>query len=368
MGRASGRGGRRGQGRRRRRDTAGPRTLAELGEEALVELLARRFPASGTRVVRGIGDDTSVTTQKAGRLLLATTDTLVEGTHFTGTGADAFRLGRKALSVSVSDVAAMGGVPLFFLVSLTAPPSTGTSFIDDLYRGLEDAATEYEVELAGGNTTRGATLEITTTLMGEVERNRVVYRNGARPGDLIYVTGTPGDSALGLLTLREKGPSAATRGPYKKAVLRHLDPRARMEAGRALAVRRLVTAMIDVSDGVALDLKRLSEASSAENENKVGVVIHADALHLSADMKRFAKLNGEGGRRKALELALSGGEDYELLFTVRPSRARRAEALSAELGLAMTRIGEVTERAEGVKVLDGVGGEVKVERPGYVHF
>ncbi len=307
------------------------------------------------RVIKSIGDDTSVTLPSPGSVLLTTTDTLVESTHFERPYTPARLLGRKALSVSLSDIAAMGGAPLFFLVSITFPAGIDKKYIDGIYDGFKSCSDEFGVPLIGGNTARAPIVTISTTVLGEVKRGREVLRSGARPGEIIFVTGTPGDSALGLKVLRNHG-LKALKGRFKRAALRHLDPAPRLSAGQELSRLKLATSMIDVSDGVALDLKRLTQASGA------GAEICLSGFPISKELKLFSETTGSPW----VPLALSGGEDYELLFTARPKDEKKIAALSRSLGLKMTRIGRVTET--GLNVIGADGRPVELKRLGFEHF
>jgi len=330
--------------------------LDELGEEWIIRHLARKFSTDNPRVTTAIGDDTSVSTQMGSMSLLATTDTLTEGVHFRQGLTTPKLLGAKALSISLSDIAAMGGWPLFLLVSLSLPPKTEKRFLDQLYSGIRSRAKQYGVGLAGGNLSRSSEISITTTVVGEAPKSDVVYRKGARAGDIIYVTGEPGEAALGLTELERTGLAEARRGPLRASVMRHLDPEPRLDAGRALAKEKLATAMIDVSDGVLLDLRRLCAQSG------VGAAIEVGKLPLSAGLERYR----DGGGRWA-SLALSGGEDYELLFTVRPKNAGRIEKLSKKLALRMTAIGRVTKGAK-VCALGPDNRPLTIKKEGFLHF
>lgn len=353
------------------------------GEDAFVKELAKRFasPQGGRqtsnrlakgrggraasnahtvapawrRVIKAIGDDTSVTIQSPGSVLLTTTDTLVESTHFERSYTPARLLGRKALSVSLSDIAAMGGTPLFFLVSITFPSGIDKKYIDGIYDGMKSCSDEFGVPLIGGNTARAPIVTISTTVLGEVKKGREVLRSGARPGDAIFVTGTPGDSALGLKVLQNHG-LKALKGRFKRAVSRHLDPVPRLSTGQALSRQRLATSMIDVSDGVALDLKRLTEASG------VGAEIYLSGFPISKELKHYSDSTSSPWE----DLALSGGEDYELLFTARPKDEKKVKALSRSLGLDITTIGRITDK--GLNIIGADGRPVKLKRLGFVHF
>ncbi|MBI5587818.1 MAG: thiamine-phosphate kinase [Deltaproteobacteria bacterium] len=332
--------------------------LKEFGEERIIRELAEKFKVRHPRVLKAIGDDASVTVQKGGQALLATTDILIEDTHFRARLTPPCLLGRKSLSISLSDIAAMGGSALFFLVSIGFPGSVKKDFLDSLYKGISGRAKECGALLIGGNTARSGKITVSTTVLGEMPVDEVVYRSGAGKNDLVWVTGTPGESALGLTLLKKHG-AGAIRGPFKKAVMRHLDPTPRMKAGRALAVKRLATSMIDISDGVLLDLKRVIEASGA------GAVVELDSLPVSTEMRDYIKL---GKRPFAADLILSGGEDYELLFTAPEKNTPRISALSKELKLRITPIGRIVDKKKGLKVIGPDGTEIKIKSLGFEHF
>ncbi len=332
--------------------------LNEIGEDRLIKGIHRRFARTHALLIKGIGDDTCVAAQTPGKVNLATTDVLTEGVHFKKDYTTAYLLGKKALAISLSDIAAMGGDPTFFLVSLGLTPSTTGLFLNNIYRGLDAEAKKYGAALAGGNISRSKTVFISLTLFGEMPAGEVLYRKGAAEGDDIYVTGTLGDAALGLKTLKKYGADAIKNGPFKKAVKKHLDPLPRLEAGRALAVKGLASAMIDISDGLMLDLARLAGAS------KVGALVESAMVPMSNGLKRYAA----GAGNDPLKPALAGGEDYELLFTAPPRNMAAIEKVSKKLGLRITRIGGTLRRSRGVKVIDDKGRPVKTSRAGFTHF
>lgn len=337
----------------------GRRTLLKgIGEAALIKGLAAKFPYKHPRVIKGIGDDTAVTVEKGGKALLTTTDILIEGTHFKREYTDAYLLGRKALSISLSDIAAMGGVPLFFLTSIALPPDTKKDFLDDLYRGVSHVAREHGALLIGGNTARSGKIMVSTTVLGEALRKEVVYRSGARAGDVIYVTGATGVSALGLRILKRCGLDALKKKTRSgKAALKHLDPTPRVEAGRALATGRLATAMMDLSDGLALDLKRMC------GESGTGAVIELGRLPVADELRGLPARRG-----RVMDLIVSGGEDYELLFTAPERHSRRIAALSRRLSLPITPIGRMTKKRAGIRFVHEDGRALKIKRPGFEHF
>lgn len=334
--------------------------LRDIGEDRIVRYLSERFSSPHPRLFKGIGDDASVTSQRKGYSLLATTDILIEGTHFRAHLTTPYLLGRKAAAISLSDIAAMGGSPLFFLSSVAFPRGVKMDFLDGLYRGLTDEAKEHRASLVGGNTARTqGPVMVSTTLFGEAPDKEVVYRKGAKTGDGIYVTGTPGDSALGLTVLGNHGLRASLKGPFLCPVLRHLSPAPRVEAGRELSKNRIPSAMIDVSDGLLLDLKRLLDDSAR------GAVIELKKLPLSSELRRYALLHGE---REAFKKALTGGEDYELLFTAPDSASSGIERISSRLKLPITLIGRVTGRRTGMRVIDPKGRPFMPKKLGFEHF
>ena len=324
--------------------------LREIGEFGLIGRISSRVD-DGVGVRIGIGDDAAAAEPTPGRWLLVTSDMLLEGVHFDLSYTDPYRLGRKSLAVNLSDVAAMGGEPRHFLLSLAVPSGLSVEFLDRFTEGMLDLAREHGITLMGGDTCRSSCgLVISVTLHGEQVPELVVRRGGARPGDIVFVTGTIGDSALGLELLR--------RGERQGwAVDRHLDPTPRVRAGLALAEARLCSAMIDVSDGLAADLGHILDLSG------VGARVELGRLPLSPS---FRKLASRVTPDPSL-LALTGGEDYELLFTVPAGRSEEIAPLLAETGLAATPIGEITA-ARGLTVVDPDGREVSVARGGYNHF
>lgn len=324
--------------------------LREIGEFGLIGRIASRA-AVGPGVRIGIGDDAAATEPTPGRWLLTTSDMLVEGVHFDLGYTDPFRLGRKSLAVNLSDIAAMGGEPRDFLLSLAIPPGLTVEFLDRFTEGMLTLASEHGVALVGGDTCRSpAGLVISVTLHGEQSPERTLRRSGARPGDIIFVTGTVGDSALGLELLRRGGREGW-------AVERHLDPSPRVAAGLALAGAGFVTAMIDVSDGLLADLGHILELSG------VGARVEAGLLPLSSAFRE------EASRITAdpLVMALTGGEDYELLFTVPAGSEGEVASSLSRTGVSATAVGVITV-AGGVMVTGPDGRDLHPVRGGYDHF
>jgi len=320
--------------------------LKHLGERRVVSLIRRRFGAKRADVLIGIGDDAALV-KTPGKLLL-TTDVLVEDEDFRRHGHPPRLLGRKALNVNLSDIAAMGGRPLHALVGLAVPGDVEASWLRQFMGGFRAAARESGVALVGGDLSQGEKIMIAVTVTGQAECP--VRRCGARPGDAIFVSGTLGDAAGGLRLL-EKGGHRGVVKAVQPLIDAFLDPAPRLALGRLLARRKLATAMIDVSDGLSVDLAHICE------ESGVGAEVEERRIPISAALAHMAL--------DPLDMALDGGEDFELLFTVKPAKLDEVESLARRHGL--TRIGRVTA---GRKVmLVGPGKERKALRArGFEHF
>lgn len=331
-------------------------TVADVGEFGLIARLRQRFATGGIGVIRGIGDDTAAIQTHPGHLLLATTDATVEGVHFLRTTTTPRSLGRRALAVNLSDIAAMGGIPRWALVSLSLPAATTLAFVDDLASGLADEARQFGVAIVGGNLARSPDrLVLDLTLLGEVEPDRVLYRTGARAGDRLLVTGTLGDAAGGLAIVLGHVP-AETSGA-DRLIRRQLVPMPRIDAGRAIALTGLATAMIDLSDGLASDLGHLA------TENQLGAIVYADAVPISPELRQLAQVAG----RDPLDWALHGGEDYELLLTAPANSIGALIAAVRGVGVPLTEIGELTA-LPGLWLRQPDGQQVPLGSAAWGHF
>jgi thiamine-monophosphate kinase len=288
-----------------------------VGEDGVIELLRNRFTAAAGVV--GIGDDAAVF-PSPGEHLVLTTDTLVEGVDFHlgyFSGAD---LGWKAVAVNVSDLAAMGAEPAYAVATLCLPSATSVGWVTSLIDGIEEAAQRWSVRVVGGDLSRATQISLGLSLMGHC--SQPVLRSGARTGDAIMVSGELGGSAGGLRQL-QRDPSAT--GPL---VDRHRRPQARMELSRA-APDLGVTSMIDLSDGLVVDLRRLMRASGT------GCDVDPGSVPVDRNLDGVADID-------PLQAALFGGEDFELLFTLAPERVTEAVDAGERIGVAVTRIGTVT--------------------------
>ncbi|HEV3419978.1 MAG TPA: thiamine-phosphate kinase [Candidatus Acidoferrum sp.] len=316
-------------------------------EDALVKRIARHFlPGRAQKLRLGIGDDAALWNPKAGFVSILTSDWFLEGSHFLREKHPPDSVGWKCLARAASDIAAMGGTPRCFLLNLALPAAATGNWLKGFLRGLRRAAKSLDCILAGGDTTWSKQILISVTVIGEIREGREVLRSGARPDDLLYVSGTLGEAEHGLRLLGEK------RGridPKNVAMRKHLYPEPRLELGRWLAERKLATAMMDVSDGLSSDLPRLCAASG------VGALI---------DPAKLPVLRGLP-LEHARQLTLHGGDDYELLFTVSP---RNLALLSAKFQkLRLTQIGKITAD-RGVRIIGKNGRPVPLRVAGWDPF
>jgi thiamine-monophosphate kinase len=311
-------------------------------ERRLIERIRKMASSSrNLAVVRGIGDDCAVLRLTPGNQLLVTTDLSIENVHFRREWNPPASVGHKCLTRGLSDIAAMGGTPIACFLSLGLPPKTPRSWVDGFFTGLLKLARRYRVQLAGGDISSARQIVGDIAVAGQAPASLAVLRSGARPGDRIYVTGRLGGSAAVLKQLLAGEPVRSAKArPY-------FYPEPRIEVGRRLQRRGLATAMIDLSDGLSVDLAHICA------ESRVSAVIHAVKLPIA-----------NGSR---LELALHGGEDYELLFTA----GRRTSVPGRIAGLSITEIGEVRNRSNyssAIQIL-GENGKVSVlPQRGWEHF
>jgi thiamine-monophosphate kinase len=322
-------------------------TDSSLGE---FELIARLTSDLKSRedVRLGIGDDCAVMEFGGDQLLLATCDSQVEGIHFTLQTSSPEQIGRKALAINLSDIAAMGGVPRFALVSLLIPAHFSQEVLAEIYAGLQQEAERFAVAIVGGNVACAggggvaSCLTIDITLLGAVMRDRAITRSGARPGDILCVTGNIGDSAAGLFTLfHPEIPYSPVDCERVRSV--HRMPHPRVLEGQILGQfgPQVITAMLDISDGLSGDLAHLCERS------QVGVRVELASLPLSQAVHTIARESGQD----AWHWALHGGEDYELLFTVAPGYEQQVrEAVQVATGTPVTTIGYILPFGERMQL------------------
>jgi thiamine-monophosphate kinase len=333
--------------------------LEDLGEFPLIARLTAGLE-SRADVALGVGDDAAALDLGASHLLLATCDAQVAGTHFLPSIATPEEIGHKALAVNLSDIAAMGGEPLWALVSLLAPPTLDVTTLDGVYAGMRALAQRFNVALVGGNvSSTPGPLTLDITLLGRVRRERMLTRAGAHPGDRLLVTGRLGAAVTALLafTAAPMGLSLPAEA-LAEARSAMVTPQPRVHEGMALAATGVVSAMLDISDGLAGDLGHLCERSN------VGAIVERAALPVDAATRALAQALG----RDAARIALTSGDEYELLFTVRPDSVVEAlEAVRAVGGVA-TVIGEMTEPGQGLRVREPDDALLPLDPRGWDHL
>jgi thiamine-monophosphate kinase len=309
-----------------------------LRERGFVEFLRAQAGFRPPQLRLGIGDDAAIFRPAPGFESLLTCDLLVESVHFDLKTTPPWELGARAVAASLSDIAAMGGLPRAYLVSLAIPRRGALSkeFFKSLYAGMRAWGESFGAALSGGDSSSSpGPLLIDIFMLGEVEKGRALLRSGARPGDLVFCTGSPGDSAAGLAVLQGKLKNP-DKGAAAIAVKRHLLPVPRCLAGRFLSTQSAASACIDISDGIA------SEAHHLSRESGVAIDLDADAIPLSPAVRALGK--------NALDWALRGGEDYELLFTAPPSKLGLLERdFRGRTGVSLSLIGRV-KRGRGVRI------------------
>ena len=334
--------------------------LSELGERGLIERIRRRLPSAPPDVLVGIGDDAAVVAPERGALQVLTTDALVEGVHFDRRFSSLADVGYKAVAVNASDVAAMGGSPRLALLSLMLPAALTPDEVDALLDGVVEMAAEGRIAVVGGNITRSpGPLVVDVAMTGAVRPRKILTRAGGRPGDALYVTGAIGGGAAGLGWLRAQG-----RGPVElpedaalaAAVRRYRRPAPRVRTGSLLGRNRAASACMDLSDGLADAVTQIAQASGT------GVAVDASSLPLDEGARAWFAAQ----ERDPVIACVSGGDDYELLFTV-PRRARGRLRLveSQSRGVRFTRIGELTADPAVVLVRDGRHEPLPA---GFAHF
>lgn len=319
----------------------------------LIKRITHGIPIQGEGLIHGVGDDCAVVEGN----WLVTVDGLLEDVHFKRRWTDWRLLGRKVLSVNISDVAAMGGRPIFFLVTIGIPEGTDEKSVMSIFDGIASVAASHKMTLIGGDTCQSKSgVVISITVLGQAGRN-IIYRRGAGEGDAIMVTGTIGDAAVGHALL-EAGVRGLDAMPFIK---KFSDPIPRVAAGQWLAASGCVSSMIDVSDGLIADLGHIAEASG------VGIELDTNKLPLSNGYQEMARQ----AKKDPTILAITGGEDYELAFTVKKDKLglfqKMLKTVGPTFGYEITQVGWITPKEKGFKILDVHGKEMKIARTGFEH-
>jgi len=301
-------------------------------EEEVIDLIKKRLKMKSRSVVAGPGDDTAVLEFNKTYYLLLTTDCVVENIHFKRKEATLFQIGRKSMVVNLSDIASMGGIPLYALASVGLPAGFSRREVTQLLNGMQEASDKYNFDIVGGNLTKSPVLFIDISLVGKVEKKYLKMRSGAKPWDAIFVTGLLGGTL----------------------VKKHLNAVPRIEESRHIIRSVPVTAMMDISDGISSDLTRMAKASGT------GFVLKLDSIPVSKDAFKISRTEKE-----AVSHALNDGEDYELLFTVPHDYEGKVPAKVNSV--PVTCIGEITKEKKYIGFWDDLGVE-KIEPAGYSHF
>ncbi len=327
------------------------RQVSDLGERALIERITGRL-AMPSWVVVGPGDDAAVLEPERGALDVLTTDAQVEGVHFDRRFVPPEAIGYRALAVNLSDLAAMGAKPRAVLLSLALPDALDVTFLDRMMDGMLGLAAEHNVAVVGGNITRSlGPLMVDVTAIGAVRPRRRMTRDGAKPGDGVFVTGTIGNASVGLHALQQAG-----QHPYPASEQRFLRPEPRVRTGMMLGRNRAASSCMDLSDGLADAVRQIGEASH------VGITLDASALPIDGEVRHWHQTQGHD----VIDAAICGGEDYELLFTVRPAHHGRLRDVRKRIGdLPLTRIGVVTKDRRLLLTTSGSHRELPM---GFEHF
>jgi thiamine-monophosphate kinase len=329
----------------------------KLTEFSLIDQITKKINHFSSQVYKGIGDDTAIIKESGGKLLF-TTDAQVEGVHFSTKYLSYYQIGKRAVAINISDVAAMGGFPKYILVSLFIQRNISSEDINQLYDGMLDECKDFGVEIIGGNISKSNQFIIDIFLTGEMNTHSPLLRSAARLGDKVLVTGTIGDSACGLKILADnklKIPKACK----DRLLNKHILPIPRVKEGIFIAKSGLATSMIDISDGLSSDLGHICEQSHK------GVRIYSGNIPISKEVKLYSEISGTS----YMEYALNGGEDYELCFTASERNAEKLiNRLKNSTGTKATIIGEIVEEKYGRKIVDFKGKSLVLVSKGWDHL
>ncbi len=311
------------------------------GEFALINRIKNKTRIFSKDVIIGIGDDAAVLKYDKNKYLLFTTDMLVENDHFSLKYSGPGQIGMKAIEQNASDIAAMGGLPKYAVVSLALPIDIDVEFVDGLYNGINKSAKKYKIDIVGGNITHSTEIVVNIAMIGFVEKKFLALRRGAKIGDYIFCSGDVGKSTAGLELLR--------RNKSGKSIKKHLEPKCRLDLARRL-VKIGINSMIDVSDGVASEVKHICD------ESKAGAIIYADQIPISKNtINDSKKIN-----KNPVDFALYGGEDFELVFTANKNKLKKIKKYDVKV------IGEIVDKKYGIKLIKN--NEKLNLQSGFDHF
>lgn len=328
--------------------------VRSIGEFGLIERIKKWVTPDDSSVVVGIGDDAAVVEDRPDLYRLITTDAFVEGVHFRREFATPWQIGWKAMAANLSDIAAIGGEPRWAVVSVAFSETISVEEVEELYRGMNAVCSPFGCSIVGGDTSFSPDrMLISIAVIGEVEKERLTLRKGAKIGDAICVTGELGGSEAGLQVLKEKGPTD------EDVVRRHLEPRPRLREARTMGEVGRIHAMIDISDGLSSEIHHICR------ESRVGARLFAAKIPICPGAREIARKVG----RSPMDYALGGGEDFELLFTLCPGEVERVRShLLNNIRTPVAVIGEIVELRKGVVLVGEDGREREMPQSGYQHF
>lgn len=312
-----------------------------IGEFGLIDRIKKNIKLFSNDVIVGIGDDAAVLEYDKNNYMLFTTDMLVENGHFSIKYSTPHQIGMKAIEQNVSDIASMGGLPKFAVISLALPNNIDVKFVDGLYAGINNKSKKYKINIVGGNISHSDKIIINVAMIGFVEKKFLALRSGAKVGDLIFCSGDVGKSTVGLELLKHN--------KNGKSIKFHLEPNSRLDLARKL-VKIGINSMIDVSDGVASEAKHLCD------ESKVGAIIYADKIPISKN----TVIESEKIKKDPIDFALYGGEDFELIFTASKNKLNQLKKFDVKV------IGKILNKKYGIKLVKN-GKKLKLES-GFDHF
>ena len=338
--------------------------LEDIGEFSLIKKITKDIFVDKSMVIAGVGDDVAVIKTKSEKYSLLTCDVLIEGTHFKRETITPYQLGKKAIAINVSDIAAKGGIPNQALISIGLTKDTKVKYVEEIYRGIKEDAKKFNIDIVGGNTALSKDkIFVDIFLIGEIEPEFLLLRSGAKTGDKILVTGNLGDSSAGLEIIENpdikfKGIKLEKR--YKNNLkIAHLNPCPRLVEGRIIVKTNLANSMMDISDGLSSDLTKICEASG------VGAIIWGDKIPISKETLAFAK----SIKKSPLNFALHGGEDYELLLTSPPENANLIiQKIQGKTKTKVTELGEIKDKEFGIKIIKTDGKITSLNSWGWNHF
>jgi len=329
--------------------------LKKIGEFGLIELIKKKVYHRNPKILVSIGDDAAIIKSSASKYLILTTDTLLENIHFDLSYFSFGDLGHRALVANLSDIAAMGGLPVTAIVTLGLPDYVSVENVLELYVGMNLLARKFNCPISGGDVTSSPKgLFITISVLGEVEKNYLTLRSKAKAGDLICVTGELGESQAGLELLQKSKTNKKLK--YSKGLIqKHLAPQPKIKEAREIIKKLKPNSMIDISDGLASEVSHIAQAS------KLGAVIYESEIPVSSKAKQAGKILN----KNPLNWALYGGEEYEILFTIPKNRIKRLIELSQKIKL--TVVGEM-KKEKGVFLLKPNGKKERIKKGGFRHF